>query len=99
MFRSTHRLSLHFVLLLRETLSTGGFVESKEIRVVVKDIDGETLRVLVDYLYTGRLDIKEKNVKALFGVAKNLHLDSVLNECTSCTAAPAAKIFRHGNGR
>ncbi|WKX94017.1 hypothetical protein Q1695_011350 [Nippostrongylus brasiliensis] len=66
----------------RETLSTGGFVESKEIRVVVKDIDDETLRLLVDYFYTGRLDIKEKNVKALFGVAKNLHLDSVLNECT-----------------
>ncbi|WKX93996.1 hypothetical protein Q1695_011340 [Nippostrongylus brasiliensis] len=35
----------------RETLSSDSYVERKEIRVVVKDIDGKTLRVLVDYMY------------------------------------------------
>ncbi|WKX93993.1 hypothetical protein Q1695_011338 [Nippostrongylus brasiliensis] len=66
----------------RETLSSGSYVECKEIRVVVKDIDDKTLRLLVDYMYTGRLDIDEKNVQALFGAAKILRLDSVRSECS-----------------
>ncbi|WKX93992.1 hypothetical protein Q1695_011338 [Nippostrongylus brasiliensis] len=64
----------------RETLSSGSYVECKEIRVVVKDIDDKTLRLLVDYMYTGRLDIDEKNVQALFGAAKILRLDSFHGE-------------------
>ncbi|WKX94012.1 hypothetical protein Q1695_011348 [Nippostrongylus brasiliensis] len=65
----------------RETLSSDSYVESKEIRIVVEDIDGKTLRVLVDYLYTGCLDIDEKNVWALFAAAKILYLDLVRTEC------------------
>ncbi|WKX94000.1 hypothetical protein Q1695_011342 [Nippostrongylus brasiliensis] len=67
----------------RETLSRDSHVESKEIRVVVKDIDCKTLGLLVDYMYTGRIDINEKNVRVLFGAAKILQLDPVLGECTS----------------
>ncbi|WKX93999.1 hypothetical protein Q1695_011342 [Nippostrongylus brasiliensis] len=66
----------------RETLSRDSHVESKEIRVVVKDIDCKTLGLLVDYMYTGRIDINEKNVRVLFGAAKILQLDPVLGECT-----------------
>ncbi|WKX94013.1 hypothetical protein Q1695_011348 [Nippostrongylus brasiliensis] len=70
----------------RETLSSDSYVESKEIRIVVEDIDGKTLRVLVDYLYTGCLDIDEKNVWALFAAAKILYLDLVRTECISVLA-------------
>ncbi|WKX93998.1 hypothetical protein Q1695_011341 [Nippostrongylus brasiliensis] len=65
----------------REALSSDSYVECKEIRVVVKDIDGKTMGLLVDYMYTGRLDIDEKNVRALFGAAKILQLDCIRNEC------------------
>ncbi|VDL75791.1 unnamed protein product [Nippostrongylus brasiliensis] len=70
----------------RETLSNDCCTKqttTNKIRIVVDDIDGKTLRVLVDYMYTGRLDIDEKNVKALFGAAEILELDSVRSECTS----------------
>ncbi|WKX93975.1 hypothetical protein Q1695_011327 [Nippostrongylus brasiliensis] len=66
----------------RETLSSRSYASSNEIRIVVEDIDGKTLRVLVDYMYTGRIDISEKNVRVLFGAAKILQLDPVLGECT-----------------
>ncbi|VDL83568.1 unnamed protein product [Nippostrongylus brasiliensis] len=66
----------------RDTLSSDSYVECKEIRVVVKDIDDKTLRLLVDYMYRGCLDIDEKNVRALFGAAKILRLDSVRSECS-----------------
>ncbi|VDL75794.1 unnamed protein product [Nippostrongylus brasiliensis] len=69
---------LIFVMDSRETLSSRSYMESKEIRIVVKDIDGKSLRVLVDYMYNGRLDINEKNVRVLFGAAKILQLDPVL---------------------
>ncbi|WKX93990.1 hypothetical protein Q1695_011337 [Nippostrongylus brasiliensis] len=72
-----HKLVLAAVCpYFRDTLSMGNFVESKEIRIVVKDIDDETLRLLVDYMYSSRLNIDEKNLRALFGAAKILHLDS-----------------------
>ncbi|VDL76264.1 unnamed protein product [Nippostrongylus brasiliensis] len=48
----------------------------------LKDIDDETLRVLVDYVYTGRLDINERNVRDLFGAAEILQLHSVRSECS-----------------
>ncbi|VDL76632.1 unnamed protein product [Nippostrongylus brasiliensis] len=67
----------------RETLSRGSFVDSKEIRIVVEDIDGKTLRVLVDYMYTGSLNINEKNVRVLFAAAEILHLDFIRSECSS----------------
>ncbi|WKX94092.1 hypothetical protein Q1695_011389 [Nippostrongylus brasiliensis] len=66
----------------REKLSSDSYVESKEICVVVKDIDDKTLRLLVDYMYTGRLDINENNVRALYGAAEILLLDSVRSECS-----------------
>ncbi|WKX93991.1 hypothetical protein Q1695_011337 [Nippostrongylus brasiliensis] len=78
-----HKLVLAAVCpYFRDTLSMGNFVESKEIRIVVKDIDDETLRLLVDYMYSSRLNIDEKNLRALFGAAKILHLDSVRSECS-----------------
>ncbi|WKX94107.1 hypothetical protein Q1695_011395 [Nippostrongylus brasiliensis] len=46
----------------------------------------KTLRVLVDYKYTGSLNIDETNVRALFGAAEILELDCIRNECLSiCT--------------
>ncbi|WKX94110.1 hypothetical protein Q1695_011397 [Nippostrongylus brasiliensis] len=68
----------------RETLSSDSYTKqttTNKIRIVVDDIDGETLRVLVDYIYTSRIDINEKNVKVLFGAAKILQLDCIRNEC------------------
>ncbi|WKX95515.1 hypothetical protein Q1695_012179 [Nippostrongylus brasiliensis] len=65
----------------RETLLSDSYVQSEEIRVVVEHVADETLRLLVDYMYTGRLDINEKNVQVLFVAAEILHLDSVGREC------------------
>ncbi|WKX93984.1 hypothetical protein Q1695_011332 [Nippostrongylus brasiliensis] len=69
----------------RKRLSSGSYTKqttTNEIHILVDDIDDETLRVLADYIYTGLLDINERNVRALFGAANVLQLDSVLSECS-----------------
>ncbi|WKX93979.1 hypothetical protein Q1695_011329 [Nippostrongylus brasiliensis] len=55
---------------------------TNQIRIAVDNIDGKTMSVLVDYMYTGRLDINERNVRALFGAANILQLDCIRNECS-----------------
>ncbi|VDL80223.1 unnamed protein product [Nippostrongylus brasiliensis] len=56
--------------------------------------------LLVDYMYNGSLDIDEKNVWALFGAAKILHLDLVRSEClrNSWRAGPETQYCRYGLG-
>ncbi|WKX93982.1 hypothetical protein Q1695_011331 [Nippostrongylus brasiliensis] len=69
----------------RETLSNGSYMKpttTNQIRIAVDNIDGKTMSVLVDYMYTGRLDINERNVRALFGAANILQLDCIRNECS-----------------
>ncbi|WKX94001.1 hypothetical protein Q1695_011343 [Nippostrongylus brasiliensis] len=65
----------------RKTFSSCSYENSNEIRIVVEGIDGKTLRVLVDFMYTGRIVINENNVRALFGAAEILQLDCIRNEC------------------
>lgn len=37
--------------------------ESKAPRVVIRDVDGHTLKKLVDYIYTAQIEVSEDNVQ------------------------------------
>lgn len=37
--------------------------ESKAHRVEIREVDGETLRKLVDYIYTAEIEVTEDNVQ------------------------------------
>lgn len=51
---------LHLFLFL---LSTTGFEESRQDRIVLQDIDGGALQLLIDYVYTAEVLVTEENVQ------------------------------------
>ncbi|KAK6052090.1 BTB And Kelch [Cooperia oncophora] len=61
---------------------TSSMVESSKNRIVIKDIDGATLASLVEYMYSGRLDIDESNVQLLLSTATILQLACVRDACS-----------------
>nr|XP_015205271.1 PREDICTED: kelch-like protein 3 isoform X2 [Lepisosteus oculatus] len=55
--------------------------ESKAQRVEIKDVDGQTLRKLVDYIYTAEIKVTEDNVQVLLPAASLLQLMDVREVC------------------
>lgn len=46
----------------------GDMSESKAHQVEIREVDGETLRKLVDYIYTAEIEVTEDNVQVRGGV-------------------------------
>lgn len=40
--------------------------ESKAKKVEIKDVDGQTLSKLIDYIYTAEIEVTEENVQVIF---------------------------------
>ncbi|XP_036404965.1 kelch-like protein 3 [Megalops cyprinoides] len=60
---------------------TGDMSESKAQRVEIRDVDGQTLRKLVDYIYTAEIEVTEDNVQVLLPAASLLQLMDVRQAC------------------
>lgn len=60
---------------------TGGLVEEQQELVEIHSIGAGTLSVLVDFIYTGNVDITQDNVQELFAAADMLELDEVVAGC------------------
>lgn len=45
------------------SLRAGDMSESKAHRVEIREVDGQTLRKLVDYIYTAEIEVTEDNVQ------------------------------------
>jgi len=58
------------------------FLEKQNSRVDVKEIDGETMELLLSYIYTGQVtDFKNVSVVELFKAADRYRLDHLKNMC------------------
>ena len=57
-----------------------GFREGQEHKVCLKDVSHETVKQLVEYIYSGTLP-REANVRELVGLAHQFELDHLLAEC------------------
>uniref|UniRef100_A0A8B9FI10 Kelch like family member 3 n=1 Tax=Amazona collaria TaxID=241587 RepID=A0A8B9FI10_9PSIT len=44
---------------------TGDMSESKAKKIEIKDVDGQTLRKLIDYIYTAEIEVTEENVQTV----------------------------------
>ncbi|KHJ87802.1 kelch repeat protein [Oesophagostomum dentatum] len=77
-------LVLRNVIELFTTLAmfTSNMMEANKDRITIKDIDGPTLALLVEYMYSGRLDIDENNVQCLLSTATILQLACVRDACS-----------------
>ncbi|XP_042254555.1 kelch-like protein 2 [Thunnus albacares] len=60
---------------------TGEMAESRAKRVRIKEMDGWTLGLLVDYIYTAEIQVTEDNVQALLPAAGLLQLNEVKKAC------------------
>uniref|UniRef100_A0A3Q3W9N2 BTB domain-containing protein n=1 Tax=Mola mola TaxID=94237 RepID=A0A3Q3W9N2_MOLML len=60
---------------------TGDMSESKAQQVEIREVDGQTLRNLVDYIYTAEIEVTEDNVQVLLPAASLLQLMDVRQVC------------------
>ncbi|XP_028314932.1 LOW QUALITY PROTEIN: kelch-like protein 3 [Gouania willdenowi] len=60
---------------------TGDMSESKADQVEIREVDGQTLRKLVDYIYTAEIEVTEDNVQVLLPAASLLQLMDVRQVC------------------
>uniref|UniRef100_A0A8D2I055 Kelch like family member 3 n=1 Tax=Urocitellus parryii TaxID=9999 RepID=A0A8D2I055_UROPR len=60
---------------------TGDMSESKAKKIEIKDVDGHTLRKLIDYIYTAEIEVTEENVQVLLPAASLLQLMDVRQNC------------------
>lgn len=62
---------------------TGGLVEEQQELVEIHSICESILSILVDFIYTGNVNITQENVQELFAAADMLELDEVVSSCIS----------------
>lgn len=55
---------------------TGEMAESRAKRVRIKEVDGWTLGLLVDYIYTAEIQVTEENVQVHLRVSKVFYVKS-----------------------
>lgn len=60
---------------------TGGLVEEKQELVEIHSIKSSILSIIIDFIYTGNVDITQDNVQELFAAADMLELDEVVSGC------------------
>uniref|UniRef100_A0AAQ5ZIA8 BTB domain-containing protein n=1 Tax=Amphiprion ocellaris TaxID=80972 RepID=A0AAQ5ZIA8_AMPOC len=78
---SAHRVVLAAGSPYFHAMFTGEMAESRAKRVRIKEMDGWTLGLLVDYIYTAEIQVTEDNVQALLPAAGLLQLNEVKKAC------------------
>ncbi|XP_078513514.1 kelch repeat and BTB domain-containing protein 7-like [Lissotriton helveticus] len=64
-----------------KSMFTGGLYESKQKKVTLHGIDAESMALIIDYCYTGRVTVSEANVQRLYAAADMLQLEYVRQVC------------------
>lgn len=58
-----HILGTRFMFILFLFWTVGDMSESKAKKIEIKDVDGQTLSKLIDYIYTAEIEVTEENVQ------------------------------------
>lgn len=62
---------------------TGGLIEQQRDIVEIHSVSDKILSLLVDFIYTGHIDITKEIAQELFAAADMLELDDVVASCVS----------------
>lgn len=63
------------------TMFTGELRESSSREIVLKEVEFEAVKLLVDYCYTSVIDFNASNVESLLKTAHLLQFDSIVKSC------------------
>ena len=79
---SAHKVVLASASRYFYAMFAGEMVESRRDRIEIKEIvEPESLQLLVDFVYTGHLEINSRNTQSLLSAAVLLHLESARQAC------------------
>ena len=82
-----HRLVLSAASDYFAAMFTSGLAEAKQEEVLLPQIDPDCLEILLQYCYTGELEVKESSVENLFSTAHQLLLSEVVKVCCDFLAS------------
>lgn len=57
------------------------FEEGIQKKIILNDIDGETIKTIVHFCYTGRINITEENVAQLMAISSSIEFDLLEEKC------------------
>ncbi|XP_074651030.1 kelch-like protein 5 isoform X2 [Tubulanus polymorphus] len=82
------RIAAHRVVLSASSdyfaaMFTNDVKEASQDEIKMKDVDSEALALLVQYMYTGRIELKEETVESLLSTSCLLQLSEVVEACCS----------------
>lgn len=81
-----HRIVLSASSAYFAAMFTGSLRETKEEEVTLGEINGDALQILVQYCYTGFIELREDTVETLLATACLLQLTSVVTACCNFLA-------------
>lgn len=76
-----HRLVLAAASDYFAAMFTNDLREASQEEIVMKDVDAEALWVLVNYCYTGKIELREETVETLLSTACLVQLPEVVEAC------------------
>ena len=77
----THKIVLAANSAYFYTMFTGDLLESSSKKVVLKEVDYEALKQLVDYCYTSVINFNTSNVESLLKTAHLLQFNTIVKGC------------------
>ncbi|KAK7153738.1 hypothetical protein R3I94_007185 [Phoxinus phoxinus] len=66
-----------------KSMFTGGLYESTQRNVTIHEVDADSMAVIIDYCYTGKVSITEGNVQRLYASANMLQLEYIRQACAN----------------
>lgn len=83
---SAHRIVLSASSAYFSAMFFGSLRESQQEEIKMGEVHGEPLQMLVQYCYTGTIELREDNVETLLATACLLQLTSVVSACCNFLA-------------
>ncbi|KAI7790123.1 putative kelch repeat and BTB domain-containing protein 7 [Triplophysa rosa] len=65
------------------SMFTGGLYESTQKKITIYDVDADLMAVIIDYCYTGKVTITERNVQRLYAAANMLQMEYIRQVCAN----------------
>lgn len=64
-----------------KSMFTGGLYESTQSKITIHDVDAESMALIIDYCYTGKVTITEASVQKLYSAANMLQVEYIRHAC------------------